>query len=158
MSHLTQKHVVVDRSQITDQPIHYAERQFGQRPTLRAIAQRLIDMRALDRRNGNGATKKSARTARHSAGTSSDDPPWAAFQPARRARQALRARYTTTMARPGILALDAIGIYRSKVWGRIIPVFLPNTNKCGPRAQVKNMRPMTNNRRTAGSRHWCRTA
>jgi hypothetical protein len=38
--------------------------------------------------------------------------------------------------------LDAIGIYRSKIWGKIIPVFPPQHEQVRPdqRAQAKNMR------------------
>ena len=52
------------------------------------------------------------------------------------------ARYASTMARPGMRALFTSGTYLRNAWGRIMPVFVPKTIKCGPRAQTKNTAPM----------------
>ena len=53
------------------------------------------------------------------------------------------ARYTTTMARLGIRALDTTGTYRRSAAGVMNPVFSPATWMCDPRAHTKKSAPMT---------------
>ena len=127
------------------------QRQLAHGAGFRPIAQRLIELRApTSLVTGNGAGRDSDDKTHRECRERSDRRPMATAASARRPRQpaAPVASETTTIARPGILALFTIGMYRRNAPGKNharIPAEHPQM-----RAQRPDEKDQADRRSTAG--------